>query len=967
MKKLLLILFVFSVTITFNSEAQRRKKRTTSTTPTATAATSAADRLAGYETRQKLLDGSLVANVPFRSVGPTVMSGRVVDLAVNPADPAHFYVAFASGGLWETTNEGASYQPLFDNDIVMTIGDIDVDWKSGTIYLGSGESNSSRSSYAGFGMFKSGDNGKTWENIGLTDTHHIGRVIVHPSDPNTIWVAALGHLYSRNEERGIFKTTDGGKTWSKTLYIDDQTGFTELVIDPENPDKLIACAWQKDRKAWNFEGAGNGSGIYRSEDGGNSWVKSDEGFPQTAGVGRIGLAISPSSPNIVYAIHDNQDRKPKSTDADTDQLTKNDIKSMDQTAFLALTNNQINDFLNNNGFPARYNAPDIKAQVRSGKISHKALVEYLEDANSLLFDTPVKGAEVYKSTDGGKSWSKTHEGNIDNLVYSYGYYFGQIRVDAQNPDIVYTFGVPVISSQDGGKTWKSINGDNVHSDHHALWVNPKRPGHLILGNDGGVNISYDDGATWTHTNSLAVGQFYSVNYDMAQPYNVYGGLQDNGVWKGPSSYEYTYNWYSSGNYPYKRIMGGDGMQVVIDSRDNATTYTGYQFGNYFRINTVSGDRKYITPRHELGQRPFRWNWQAPIALSKHNQDIFYMGSNKFHRSFNQGDDFETSDQDLTNGGKKGNVSYGTLTSIDESPLKFGLIYTGSDDGLVHVTTDGGYTFTNISGGLPKDLWVSRVDASAFDEDRVYLALNGYRWDNFDAFIYVSENKGATWKRIGKDLPREPVNVIKEDPRNENILYVGTDHGAYVSLDRGSSFMQIGKDLPAVPVHDLVIHPKANDLILGTHGRSIYIADIAPVQAMTSEQTSKNSYIASVESVTFNAGWGNKPSPWRSPRESSRTVVFFSKSAGQATLQVKNEAGTVVNTMQMDADKGLNYTSYDYSTDSPSQFEDLKQAENEKYYLPAGKYELVLTVNGASTTKGFEVKKPRARLKRKGSE
>ncbi|MEL7147501.1 MAG: hypothetical protein AAFO69_14095 [Bacteroidota bacterium] len=505
MRKLLLIPLLCTALFTFDGEAQRRKRKNSTSQPTATVATTATAREAGYQMRQKLMDASLVANIPFRSVGPTVMSGRVVDLAVNPKDPAHFYVAFASGGLWETKNEGASYTPLFDNSIVMTIGDIDVDWNSGTIYLGSGESNASRSSYAGFGMFKSTDNGKTWENIGLTDSHHIGRVIVHPGDPNTVWVAALGHLYSPNEERGIFKTTDGGKNWKKTLYINDQTGFTELAIDPTDPNVLLACAWQKDRKAWNFEGAGTGSGIYRSTDGGETWTKSQKGFPQTAGVGRIGLAISPSNPDIVYAIHDNQDRKPKDTNTADKKLTKSALKSMSKTDFLALTNDQINDFLNDNGFPRKYNAPDIKVQVSTGAINHLALVEYLEDANSLLFDTPVKGAEVYKSTDGGKSWSKTHDDYIENLVYSYGYYFGQIRVDAQNPDIVYTFGVPVITSQDGGKNWKSINGANVHSDHHALWVNPERPGHLILGNDGGVNISYDDGATWIHTNSLPVG------------------------------------------------------------------------------------------------------------------------------------------------------------------------------------------------------------------------------------------------------------------------------------------------------------------------------------------------------------------------------------------------------------------------------------------------------------------------------
>ncbi|MEL7146933.1 MAG: glycosyl hydrolase, partial [Bacteroidota bacterium] len=443
---------------------------------------------------------------------------------------------------------------------------------------------------------------------------------------------------------------------------------------------------------------------------------------------------------------------------------------------------------------------------------------------------------------------------------------------------------------------------------------------------------------------------------------------DNGVWRGPhDAYEAGVGWRQEGQYPYRRIMGGDGMQVAIDTRDNATTYTGYQFGNYFRINTSTGDRTYITPRHELGQRPYRWNWQTPVTLSKHNQDILYMGSNKFHRSFNQGNDFETSDQDLTNGGKKGNVSFGTLTSIDESPLKFGLIYTGSDDGLVHVTTDGGYTFKNISQSLPRDLWVSRVDASAFAENRVYLSLNGYRWDNFEAYVYVSEDRGTSWKRIGKNLPAEPVNVIKEDPQNENILYVGTDHGVYVSMDQGLTFMQMGKDLPAVPVHDLVIHPRENDLILGTHGRSLYVADVSALQQMTPELISKGCYIQSLEDVTFNQSWGSKPSPWRTPRETSRTIAFYAKDAATAKLVIKNADGESVNTMELSADKGLNYVDYNYTTDSPSKFDDLNTADNGKHYLTVGKYTLELSIGGATDSASFEVKKPRERPKRKGSE
>ncbi len=965
MKHLFLAILIVA-TLNFDGFGQRKSKKS-DTNPKAT---SASAREAGFNKRKQLQQQSVLNNLPFRSIGPTVMSGRVVDLAVDPDDPTHFYVAFASGGLWETTNEGASYTPLFDQEIVMTIGDIAVDWQNDVIYVGTGENNSSRSSYSGFGLFKSSDNGKTWENIGLKDTHHISRIILHPEAPETIWVAALGHLYSPNAERGVFKTTDGGKTWNKTLYVNDVSGAVDLIIDPTNPDKLLASTWQKDRKAWNFDGAGNGSGIYGSIDGGNTWNKintPESGFPNSSGTGRIGLAISQSSPNIIYAVHDNQERRTKEASDQSEGLTKDDLRNMTYEEFLKLSNDQINDFLDKKGFPNQYNAVDIKAKVENGQLKPLALVEYLEDANSLLFDTPVKGAEVYKSTDGGKTWNKTHDDYLDEVYYSYGYYFGQIRVDPQDPDMIYTYGVPIIKSADGGKTWQPINADNVHADHHALWVNPKRSGHLIVGNDGGVNISYDNGQTWIHTNNLPVGQFYTVNVDMEKPYNVYGGLQDNGVWKGPSTYEYSPGWYSNGEYPYKRLMGGDGMQVAIDTRDNNTIYTGYQFGNYSRINVATGKSTYITPKHELGERPLRWNWQSPIHLSIHNQDILYMGSNKFHRSMNRGDSFETLSGDLTNGGRKGNVSYGTLTSIDESPLRFGLIYVGSDDGLIHVSKDGGYTFTKVSDQLPQNMWVSRVEASNHKEGRVYVSLNGYRWDHFEAMVYVSENNGNTWKRIGLDLPAEPVNVIKEDPVNENVLYVGTDHGVYVSLDRGVSFMSMDGGLPAVPVHDLVIHPRDKDLVLGTHGRSIYIANVAHLQQLNSDILAKSIHLFEAPKVTYSDYWGKRWSQWFDNGDVSIDFAIFCKAGGSGKATIMNESGDEIRTFDIAPGKGLNYITYDLTIDEKYKEADQKPADDGRFYIQPGDYTLNISVNNNESEIKFTIEAPRKKPKRKGSE
>ncbi|CAD5250577.1 MULTISPECIES: sialidase family protein [unclassified Imperialibacter] len=974
----LLITLSLTLFLALPALAQRKKAAPAEIVPKATLA---AERWQGYQQRLALQQNSLVKNIPFRNVGPTVMSGRVDDIEVDPSDPTHFYVAYASGGLWETKNNGISFTPMFQNEIVMSIGDIAVDWGTGTIYVGSGENNSSRSSYSGYGIFKSTDNGKTWIHLGLEESHHIGRIVLHPTNPNTFWVAALGHLYSDNAERGVYKTTDGGKTYTKTLFSNDKSGAIELAKDPSNADILYAALWQKDRKAWNFDGAGEGSGLYKSTDGGSNWTKINteaSGFPTTKGVGRIGLEVSVSNPSIVYAMLDNQDFRDKKEKKDEEEkVTKDLLRSISKADFLALNNKDINAYLDANRFPQKYNAPDIKKDVEAGKVKPLDLVEYTEDANSLLFDTEVKGGEMYRSNDGGKTWFKTHAGYIEDLVYSYGYYFGQVRIDARDPDHIYTMGVPIVRSLDGGKTWESIDNDNVHSDHHALWVNPNRTGHLILGNDGGINISYDDGKTWNKCNPIPLGQFYSVTYDMASPYNVYGGLQDNGVWMGPSNYEYSNGWQAEGQYPYKSIFGGDGMQVQVDFRDNLTYYTGLQFGNYVRGNSQTGDRKRITPSHELGERPYRWNWETPIFLSRHNQDVLYMGSNRFHRSMDKGDNFETLSGDLTAGGKKGNVSYGTLTVIAESPTRFGLLYTGSDDGLIHVSKDGGYSWTKIVSGLPQNYWVSNVESSKHKESRVYASLNGYRWDNFDALVYVSEDYGATWKKIGSNLPKESVNIIREDPENENVLYVGTDHGLYVSVDKGNSFMAFDGGLPNVAVHDLAIHPREKELIVGTHGRSIYIGNVAHLQMLTGEVLAKALHLFDTDKVTHSERWGMPGySQWRPVNEPSQTLPFYAKAGGDVALTLTSDKGTKVYETTIKADKGLNYYGYDLTvTDAhvdalkaelgEEKAKAVKKADNGKTYLVPGTYTVTISQGGETSTTKLKVDEPRKRPERKG--
>ncbi len=913
-------------------------------------ATSVTDRMNNKTTKKEMLTRSLLKDISFRNVGPTIMSGRVTDLAVDPKDPSHFYVAYASGGLWETKNGGVSYEPLFDGQMVMSIGDIAVNWKTKTIYVGTGENNSSRSSYSGVGIFKSTNNGKTWSHLGLADTQHIGRIILHPTNDQIVWVAAVGHLYSDNEERGIYKSNNGGRTWAKTLFVNNKTGAIDLVVDPANPNVLYASMWQRDRKAWNFEGSGLGSGIYKSTDGGQHWEEiggGNSGFPDTAGTGRIGLAIYPSNPKILYAILDNQDRRPEEQEAPlTDGLTKGQIKTMDKATFLALDDSLLNDYLKDNGFPKKYDFAEVKRVVKSGEAKPAEVASYFDDANAQLFNTPVIGMELYRSDDAGATWKKTHADFIDGMFYSYGYYFGEVRVSAANVNHVYALGVPIIKTEDGGKTWKNIEGDNQHGDHQALWVDPSGSGHLISGNDGGVNISYDDGKTWVKSHPHAVGQFYDINFDMAEPYNIYGGLQDNGVWWGPSNYEFSTGWQMSGKYPWQMLMWGDGMQTEVDTRDNNTVYTGYQFGHYYRIDKTTGDEKKITPMHDLGEKPYRWNWEAPIHLSRHNQDVVYMGSNRLHKSTNQGDDFGKPTKDLTKGGKDGNVSYGTLTTIAESPMKEGLIYIGTDDGVVQVSQDGGDTWTIIDPNLTKDYWVSSIAPSKFKEGRVYLTLNGYRNDDFSPLVYVSENYGRLWRDIGTSLPKESVNVIAEDPVKEEVLYVGTDHGAYASIDRGNTFMSLAGGLPNVAVHDLAVHPRENELIVGTHGRSVYVADVKAIQSLTELGKKEALKILSVEDMSFSDGWGDYQygSQWYGYNEPNCEVVIYSAAAGKGQFKILDGERTMFVT-SMDLTAGLNFYAYDLSRSGDAAEDGTPPAKNGKVYLEAGEYAIQFNVGG----------------------
>ncbi len=855
-------------------------------------------RLENYKKHNKMKNSSIFKALKWTMIGPFQVSGRVTDIEVPLDKPYVYYVASASGGVWKTENNGITWTPIFENAPSISIGDIAIaPSNSNIIYVGAGENNSSRSSYSGTGIYRSDDGGKSWKHLGLSETHHIGRIIVDPRDPNIVYVAAIGHLYTYNNERGVYKTTDGGKTWEKVLYINDKTGAIDLIMNPENPDILYAAMWQRDRRAWNFVESGEGSGIYRTKDGGKTWEKLTNGLPSGKVVGRIGLAIYQSNPSIIYAVIDNQEKLPiKKVKKEGGRLNAIKVRAMSNEEFIALGEKKINEFLKSYHIPKDYTAKKIIKLLKEGKITTKDLADYVMDADMALYETRIKATEVYVSKDGGDSWEKVSKGRIRGMTVTYGYYFGQIRVNPKNWKELYIMGVPIMKSVDGGKTWKNTGGRGVHADFHAMWIDPNYPQHIIVGNDGGVNVSYDGGKNWIKIMTLPISQFYSINFDLKTPYNVYGGLQDNGVVMGSSENDMRIR------KKWQTIYGGDGGYVEIDHNNENIVYTEYQFGNVARLDLKKKTAKSIKPHSKIGEPKLRFNWITPFLISHYNSQILYLGANKLFKSYNRGDKWYPISPDLTTNPKpQGDVPYGTITTISESPIKPGLLYVGTDDGLVWVTKNDGGDWIKINNGLPIKKWVSRVIASKYKVGRVYVTLNGYRDDDFKSYVYVSEDFGKTYSSIKSNLPDEPVNVIREDPFNENVLYIGTDAGVYVSLNRGKSWYSLNTNLPDVAVHDLRIQPVAKDIIIGTHGRSAYILDAEPIENLTPEILKKDFHLFPLpEAKVFYSEDFDFYYLFKEP-----SIYFYVSHPVKVKLKVLNSENKVLKTGNIKALKGIN--------------------------------------------------------------
>jgi len=726
---------------------------------------SAEARLKFYQQHQELKSSPALENRKWRHIGPERMSGRITDIAVPLDQPYTIYVASASGGLWKTTNEGTTWSPIFDDAPSAAWGAITVDPSdSNIVWAGGGESNIFRSSMAGTGVYKSVDAGKTWTHLGLAETHHIGRILVHPKDSNTVYVAASGKEWTRNEQRGVYKTTDGGKTWAKVFFIDKEIAAVDLAMSPKYPNVLLASMWNRTREKWSDPVPGPRDGVFKTTDGGKTWKQVSQGLPPAKTAGRIGLSFCQSNPETVYAIVDN---------------------------------------------------PEVARKAKKGE----------RDSYGRLRKDVIKGAEVYRSDDAGDTWRLTSKPSrlMSRLFATYGWVFGQIRVDPNNVDHVYIMGVPLLKSVDGGVTFKSIGGWGVHGDHHSMWIDPNNSNHVINGNDGGLNISYDAGKTWKDIKNIPVVQFYNVEVDNAKPFNVYGSLQDHGSYMGPSNYRPGF----SPMHLWKGCPGGEASIIAVDPNDQNTVYSTGFYGSLERTDMAKRNTKNLMPKRKKGDKPLRGQWLAPFILSPHNSQVIYHGMNRVMRSMDRGESWKFISPDLTynDPSKQGNIPYATITSLSESPFEFGVLYVGTDDGKVVRTMDGGTSWHEIMKGIPRTKWVSRIVASKYKKGTVFLGQNGKRDNDFQVYVYRSDDHGVTWKDISVGIPGGPVNVVVEDPFYEDVLYVGTDLGVYVSTNGGKNWKVLAKGLPNPFVHDMKIQQRDKVAVIGTHGRGVFKLDM----------------------------------------------------------------------------------------------------------------------------------------------
>jgi photosystem II stability/assembly factor-like uncharacterized protein len=765
----------------------------------------------------------------FRNIGPATMGGRIDDLAVLESNPAVFYVGTATGGLWKTINNGTTWEVLFDDlDDTVSIGDIAINPNdANTVWVGSGENNNRQSGSWGNGLYKSIDGGKTFKHMGLGTSKHIARIIVDPVEHDVVYVAALGSLWGAGGERGVYKTTDGGLTWTRVLFVNDDTGATELVMDPSNNKVIYAATYQRRRATWGFNGGGPGSAMWKSSDAGRTWTKLTSGVP-SGPLGRIGMDVYRANPNIVYA-----------------------------------------------------------------RIEHP------------------KESGTYRSDDAGQTWRKMSDVNPRPM------YFSQIRIDPRSDARIYVLGVDLHISDDGGKTF--YLQESMHDDHHAMWIDPNNPNHIIEGTDGGLGISWDRARTFEAIYNMDIGQFYHIIPDMDVPYNVCGGLQDNYTWCGPSAVR---SRTGIANDQWFQVQGGDGFDAQIDPKDSRTIYAESQDGNIVRIDRVTNERKSIRPLPARGEAPYRWNWNTPILISPHDNNTIYVGGNKVFMSRDRGNSWTAISGDLSEATDRetlslmgvkaaefeiakhdGVQSYGNIVALVESPKQAGVIYAGTDDGKVHMTRDGGKNWTDITGkfpGVPKNAYVSRLVPSAHDVNVVYASFDNHRADDMNTYVYASVDGGNNFRSIGEGIPKgHTVTSMAEDPVNANVLYSGTEFGLFVSPNRGGTWTRIKGNVPTVPIHEIVFHPRDNDMILATHGRSIWILDDATPLRQYPDAIKSEAFLFDLRpAMQFNQANDrgfvtDKPFFGKNPTYGAPISFYLAKGQANVAIRIRDAAGNQV--------------------------------------------------------------------------
>ena len=810
--------------------------------------------LCGTTIAQVKLTSSTFSQMEARQIGPAVMGGRITAIEGENANPKVLYVGTAGGGIWKSVTAGMNFEPLFDKH-PQSIGALAIDQKHpDTIWAGTGESNMRNSVSIGLGMYRSTDGGRNWTKMGLENSEHISKIILHPANSNILYVAVPGRLWSDSPDRGLYKTTDGGKTWEKILYVNEKTGCADVLMDPRNPDVLFASTWQFRRTPYSFVSGGPGSALYKSVDGGKTWRKITQGLP-TGEFGRIALALAPSAPDNMLAI--------------------------------------------------------------------------VESANTTLLI----------SSDGGESWK--YQSATSNVT-ARPFYFSTLVVDPQDPKRVYRPAFSLSISNDGGYSFSEASNDGgwVHSDHHALWINPQNPKHLYLGTDGGVYMSLDHGVTWSHLNTLPVSQFYHVQTDMQSPYNVYGGLQDNGSWRGPSQ--------SAGgieNRDWENVGGGDGFWVQVDPQDPAIVYSESQGGNISRFNTRTNQSKYVQPQAQKGEPKLRWNWNTPIVRSATDGKTLYCGAQFLYKTTDRGNSWQRISPDLTTNDtlKQKQYSSGGLTvdntsaenhctifSISPSPFDDRLLYVGTDDGNIQVTTDGGVNWSLISKnipGVPAGAWVSRVEASRHNRNVAYATFDNHAYGDMRTYVAKTADQGKTWTFLGNSTALQGyAHVVIEDSENPDMLFLGTEFGLYVSNDGGQNWVLYKAKVPEyVAVRDLVLHSKTNDLVLATHGRGVLIIDdISPLRRLSPELLQKDAVLLPARPTAVTGGHYGQAFPntgsYAGPNATENAVIqYYLKdrlSTGDVSLEIVDAKGKVVVTLPGTKRKGLNAVRWDMRTAPP---------------------------------------------------